>query len=36
MDEDDAAEWGLELDEIEPPRADVDDALRELMMQPSK
>ena len=36
LDEDDAAAWGLELDEIEPPRADDDDALRELMMQPVK
>ena len=34
MDEDDAAAWGLELDEIEPPRGDDDEALRDQMMQP--
>ena len=36
MDADDAAAWGLDLEEIEPPRAEDDDALRELMMQPVK
>lgn len=36
MDADDAAAWGLDLEEIEPPRAEDDEALRELMMQPVK
>ena len=36
MDAEDAELWGLDLEEIEPPRAEDDDALRELMMQPLK
>ena len=36
MDADDAAAWGLDLDELEPPRGDDDDALRDQMMQPVK
>ena len=36
MDADDAEAWGLDLEEIEPPRAEDDDALREQMMQPLK
>ena len=34
MDADDAAAWGLDLEEIEPPHGDDDDALRDQMMQP--
>ena len=34
MDVDDAAAWGLDLEEIEPPRGDDDEALRDQMMQP--
>ena len=34
MDADDAAAWGLDLEEIEPPRGDDDEALRDQMMQP--
>ena len=33
MDADDAAAWGLDLEEIEPPRGDDDEALRDQMMQ---
>jgi hypothetical protein len=36
MDADDAEAWGLDLEEIEPPRGEDDDALRELMIQPLK
>lgn len=36
MDEDDAEEWGFDLEELEPPRGDDDEALREQMMQPLK
>lgn len=36
MDEDDAEAWGLDLEEIEPPRAEDDEALRERMIQPMK
>ena len=36
MDEEDAEAWGLDLEEIEPPRAESDDELRERMMQPIK
>ena len=36
MDADDAAAWGLDLEEIEPPRGEDDDALRDQMMQPVK
>ena len=36
MDADDAEAWGLDLEEIEPPRAEDDDELRERMMQPIK
>ena len=36
MDADDAEAWGLDLEEIEPPRAEDDEALREHMMQPLK
>ena len=36
MDADDADAWGLDLEEIEPPRAEDDEALREQMMVPLK
>ncbi|WP_374605475.1 hypothetical protein [Arenimonas sp.] len=36
MDADDAEAWGLDLEEIEPPRAEDDEALRERMIQPIK
>lgn len=36
MDADDAEAWGLDLEEIEPPRAEDDEDLRELMIQPLK
>ena len=36
MDADDADAWGLDLEEIEPPRAEDDEALREQMMQAVK
>ncbi len=36
MDADDAEAWGLDLEEIEPPRGDDDETLREQMMQPLK
>jgi hypothetical protein len=36
MDADDAEAWGLDLEEIEPPRGEDDEALRELMIQPFK
>lgn len=36
MDADDAEAWGLDLEEIEPPRGEDDEALRELMIQPLK
>ena len=36
MDDEDAEAWGLDLEEIEPPRAQSDDELRERMMQPMK
>ena len=36
MDADDAEAWGLDLEELEPPRAEDDEALREQMMQPLK
>lgn len=36
MDADDAEAWGLDLEEIEPPRGEDEDELRELMMQPLK
>ena len=36
MDADDAEAWGLDLEEIEPPRAEDDETLRELMVQPLK
>lgn len=36
MDEDDAEAWGLDLEELEPPRADDDELLRERMTQPVK
>jgi hypothetical protein len=34
MDADDAEAWGLDLEEIEPPQGEDDEALREQMMQP--
>jgi hypothetical protein len=36
MDADDAEAWGLDLEEIEPPRGDDEDELREQMIQPLK
>ena len=36
MDADDAEAWGLDLEEIEPPRGDDDEALAERMIQPLK
>jgi hypothetical protein len=36
MDADDAEAWGLDLEEIEPPQGEDDEALREQMMQPLK
>ena len=36
MDADDAEAWGLDLEEIEPPRGEDEDELRELMIQPLK
>lgn len=36
MDADDAAAWGLDLEELEPPRGDDDEALREQLIQPLK
>ncbi|GAB2506453.1 hypothetical protein [Arenimonas alkanexedens] len=36
MDAEDAEAWGLDLEEIEAPRAEDDDSLRELMMQSVK
>lgn len=36
MDEADAEAWGLDLEEIEPPRGEDDEDLREQMMQPVK
>lgn len=36
MDAEDAEMWGLDLEEIEPPQAEDDESLRELMMQPLK
>ena len=36
MDADDAEAWGLDLEEIEPPNAEDDESLRELMVQPLK
>lgn len=36
MDAEDAEAWGLDLEEIEPPRGEDDDALREQMIQPMK
>lgn len=34
MDEDDAAAWHIDLEEIEPPRGDDDEELRAQMVQP--
>jgi hypothetical protein len=36
MDADDAEAWGLDLEEIEPPRGEDEEQLRERMMQPLK
>ena len=36
MDADDAEAWGLDLEEIEPPRGEDDEELREQMIQPLK
>ncbi|TNJ34503.1 hypothetical protein [Arenimonas terrae] len=36
MDADDAEAWGLDLEEIEPPRGEDDEELREHMIQPLK
>ena len=36
MDADDAEAWGLDLEEIEPPRSEDEDELREQMIQPLK
>jgi hypothetical protein len=36
MDADDAEAWGLDLEEIEPPNAEDDESLRELMVQALK
>ncbi|WP_425477688.1 hypothetical protein [Arenimonas caeni] len=36
MDAEDAEVWGLDLEELEPPRAEDDDTLRERMVQPVK
>ena len=36
MDAEDAEAWGLDLEEIEPPRGEDDDDLREQMIQPMK
>jgi hypothetical protein len=36
MDADDAEAWGLDLEEIEPPQGEDDEALRDQMMQPLK
>lgn len=36
MDEDDAEAWGFDLEELEPPRGDDDEELREQMMMPLK
>ena len=36
MDADDAEAWGLDLEELEPPRGEDDEALRERMIQPMK
>ncbi|KAA2286090.1 hypothetical protein [Arenimonas fontis] len=36
MDEEDAAAWGLDLDELEPPRGEDEEALREQMTRPVK
>lgn len=36
MDADDAEDWGIDLEELEPPRGDDEETLREQMMQPVK
>ena len=36
MDAEDAEAWGLDLEEIEPPRGEDDEELREHMIQPLK
>ena len=36
MDAEDAEAWGLDLEEIEPPRGEDDEQLREHMIQPLK
>lgn len=36
MDADDAEAWGLDLEELEPPRGEDDEELRERMVQPVK
>ena len=36
MDADDAEAWGLDLEELEPPKAEDDESLRDLMVQPLK
>lgn len=36
MDAEDAEAWGLDLEELEPPRGEDDETLREQMMQPMK
>lgn len=36
MDDEDAAAWGLDLEELEPPRGEDEESLREQMIRPLK